>query len=88
MKAVAPLGKAEMIECSLRCFYWALFGMIPFLGIPMAVGSSIFYQRVVRGRGATWNPAHRYLFWGGVLARLSLLLLIPWTMILIVIIRN
>ena len=42
----------------------------------MAVISMFQFARVKRGRGEMWNPAHRYLFWGGVCARMSLVLFV------------
>ena len=33
-------------------------------------------RRVKRAQGETWNPAKRYLFWGGVCARESMALFI------------
>ena len=63
------MPKTEMIERSLRCFVLGLFGLLPVIGIPMAVMSLAEYRRVMRGQGDMWNPAHRYLFWGGMCAR-------------------
>jgi hypothetical protein len=79
MKAGAPMTKIEIIEGSLRCFAYGLIGLLPGIGIPMAVLSAFQYSRVRRGQGEMWNPAHRYLFWGGVCARMSLalFLLVP-----------
>jgi len=79
MKSATPMTRIEMIEGSLRCFDYGLIGLLPVIGIPMAVLSTFQYARVKRGRGEMWNPAHRYLFWGGVCARMSLalFLLVP-----------
>jgi len=68
-----PLNKIEMIERSMRCFVLGLIGLLPVIGIPMAVMSMFHYQRVKQGQGAMWNPAQRYLFWGGLCARVGLL---------------
>jgi len=76
MKAARPMTRIEMIEGSLKCFAYGLIGLLPVIGIPMAVISAFQFSRVKRGRGEMWNPAHRYLFWGGVCARVSLALLI------------
>ncbi len=79
MKAVQPMTRIEVIEGSLRCFAYGLIGLLPVIGIPMAVFSAFQYSRVKRGQGEMWNPAQRYLFWGGVCARMSLglFLLVP-----------
>ena len=74
MKSQPPLGKIEMIERSMRCFTLGLFGLLPVIGIPMAVMALAHYRRVELGRGAMWNPAQRYLFWGGICARMALAL--------------
>jgi hypothetical protein len=74
MKPMPPLTKIELIERSLRCFEFGLAGLVPVIGIPMALIASAQYRRVKRGQGEMWNPAHRYLFWGGVCARMSLAL--------------
>jgi len=85
MKPREPLTKIEMIERSLRCFTLGLFGLLPIIGIPMALWSVAEYRRVINGQGAMWNPAHRYLFWGGLCARmgLALFLLVPLIVMLI-----
>jgi hypothetical protein len=69
----------EMIEQSLRCFVFGLLGLIPIVGIPMAVYSHAQYRSVRRGQAGRWNPAQRYLFWGALCARmgLALFLFIP-----------
>jgi hypothetical protein len=74
-----------MIEGSLRCFAFGLPGLLPVIGIPMAVLALLEYHRVRRGRGEQWNPADRYLFWGGVCARmgLALFLLVPVVVVVI-----
>jgi hypothetical protein len=42
----------------------------------MAVMALGRYYRVRRGQGAAWNPAERYLFWGGVCARMGIALIL------------
>lgn len=74
-----------MIEGSMRCFVFGLIGLLPVIGIPMAVISVAQYQRVKRGRGDMWNPAHRYFFWGGVCARMGLALFVLVPMVLVII---
>lgn len=73
------MTRIEMIDSSLRCFTYGLIGLLPVIGIPMAVLSAIQHARVKRGQGEVWNPAQRYLFWGAVCARmgLALFLLVP-----------
>ena len=82
------ITKVEMIERSLRCFFFGVLGFLPFIGLPMSIIASRDYRRVTAAQGALWNPAGPYLLWGGICARLSLFLLIPWTIIIIVIIRG
>jgi hypothetical protein len=83
MKARPPLTKIEMIERSMRCFERGLPGLIPVIGIPMAVMALVQYRRVKLGQGAMWNPAQRYWFWGGVCARMgiALTLMTVWVII-------
>jgi hypothetical protein len=73
MKSRPPLTKIEMIDRSMRCFELGLLGLLPLIGIPMAVMSMLHYQRVKHDQGDMWNPAQRYLFWGGLCARVGLL---------------
>ena len=56
----------------MRCFVLGLFALLPVIGIPMALMSLSQYRRVKLGRGALWNPAQRYLFWGCLCARMGL----------------
>jgi hypothetical protein len=72
MKPATPLSKSEMIERSILCLKWGLWGMLPVIGIPMAIVALQHYGRVKRGKGALWNPAQRYLFWGALCARAGL----------------
>jgi len=84
------MTRIEMIEHSLRCFVYGLISLLPVIGLPMAVLSTAQYRRVQRGQGEMWNPAHRYHFWGGVCARmsLSLFLVVPVAVIIIRVIFN
>jgi hypothetical protein len=72
MKPQPPMGKIEMIERSMRCFVLGLWGLLPVIGIPMALMSLLQNRRVKLGQGAMWNPAERYLFWGALCARIGL----------------
>ena len=74
MKAAPPMTKVELIQCSLRCFGFGVFGLLPFIGIPLALHAVLLWRRVRRGQGDLWNPACRYHFWGGVCGRMSLAL--------------
>jgi len=79
MKPLPPLTKVEMIERSLSCFHLGLLGLLPFIGLPMAVRSLVHFRRVTAGQSAGWNPARRYLHWGARCAwiGLALFLLLP-----------
>jgi hypothetical protein len=70
MNATKPL-KVLMIERSLSCFVWGLLGLIPVLGIPMAIHSMHQHWCVKRDSKDFWNPAGRYLLWGVVCARVG-----------------
>jgi hypothetical protein len=85
MKARPPLTKIEMIERSMRCLVLGLFGLLPVVGIPMALLALRESRRVKFGQGAMWNPANRYRVWGCVCARLGLwpILIIGILMLLI-----
>jgi hypothetical protein len=72
MKSNHPLSKPELIQCSLRCFAFGVLGLLPMIGIPFALHSVVLYNRARRGQGDLWNPASRFLFWGGVCGRMSL----------------
>ena len=69
-----PPPKVEMIESSLRCFRLGLLGLLPVIGIPMAIRSLLLHRRVKRSQTGDWNPAHRYLRWGAICARMGLVL--------------
>ncbi|MDB6056554.1 MAG: hypothetical protein JWO95_398 [Verrucomicrobiales bacterium] len=64
--------KVLMIERSLRCFYCGVMGLIPVLGVPLAIWSMQQYWRVKRDTKGMWNPAETYLKWGLRSARISL----------------
>ena len=68
MKPPPILTKVEIIERSIRCFKLGLFSFLPGVGIPLIVLAVFECNRVNRGLGSKWNPAERFLFWGGQLA--------------------
>ena len=70
-----PEQKIKIIESSIGCFWWAVCGLIPFVGIVASVRSWILF-RSVRGLAPAdaWNPAAVYLRCGISLATLTLAL--------------
>lgn len=85
-----PLTKVEMIERSMSCFQMGLLGLLPLIGIPMAVRALRLHHCVRRSQIGEWNPAHRYLFWGGLCARMGLVvfLVIPLAVVACVLFSN
>lgn len=65
------MDKIELIERSMRAFYFGLPGLLPVLGTPFAIIALVINARLKRRAGAQWNPAQRYLFWGMVCARIG-----------------
>ena len=84
MNSVPPMSQIEMIGRSLRCFTFGLFGLLPVLGIPMAIYASSEYRHIKRGLDGRWNPAHRYVFWGGLCARLGLALFLVIPVVVVI----
>lgn len=86
----APLTKVEMIERSISCFQYGLLGLLPVIGIPMAVRALLLHHRIQRSQTGEWNPAQRYLLWGGICARLGLwvFLVIPLALVTCLAITN
>jgi hypothetical protein len=76
MKTSPPL-KAALIERSLSCFIWGLLGLIPVLGMPMALRSMQQHWRTKPQTVEVWNPARRYRLWGIVCARVGFFLSLP-----------
>lgn len=72
MKDAVPMPLPEIISRSLRCLVFAILGFLPYIGLPAAFYSCAQYYRVKAGLGGRWNPAGRELFWGILVARLSL----------------
>ena len=66
------MTRVEIIENSLRCFELGLLGLLPVIGITCAVRSLLHYRRLTSGQSGAWNPAHPYVRWGGICARLGL----------------
>ena len=65
-------AKVLLIERSLSCFYCGVIGLIPVLGLPLAIRALQQYWRVKRDPNGMWNPARTYLKWGIICARISL----------------
>jgi len=66
------MDKIELIERSLRAFFFGVPGILPFLGTPFAIVALTHNSRIQRRIGAQWNPAHRYLFWGRCCAQIGI----------------
>ena len=77
------MGKAELIERSLRCFVCGLAGLVPLIGLPLAVTAIFEFGHVSLRKGPDWNPADRYLSWGLVAAVFGLLLTLLLALIVI-----
>jgi hypothetical protein len=79
----AATAKIRMIEASLRCFYFGLLALLPFIGIPFAVLALVLAGTARVEQRRSWNPAQPYQMAGGICAALGL---IVWSFFLILII--
>jgi hypothetical protein len=70
----SPAIKIEMIERSVRCFVLGLCGLIPGIGLPLAVMALAESRRATRIGSGQWNAARRYQRWGVFCACLSFVL--------------
>ena len=70
-ESLPVMDKIELIECSLRAFFFGVPGILPFLGTPFAIVALMNNANIKRHIGAQWNPAYRYLFWGILCARIG-----------------
>jgi len=70
-ESLPVMDKIELIERSMRAFFFGVPGIVPFLGTPFAIVALMNNARIKRHIGAQWNPAHRYLFWGTLCARIG-----------------
>lgn len=68
------MDKIELIQRSLRAFFFGVPGIVPFLGIPFALVAILQHSRIRRRRGPLWNPAGRYLLWGVICAHIGVAL--------------
>jgi hypothetical protein len=75
------MDKIELIEHSMRAFCFGLPGIVPFLGTPFAIVAVVNSARIKRRSNTQWNPAHRYLFWGLVCARIGITLTLIFTIL-------
>ncbi len=63
-----PAEKIRMLKQSLGCFYLALAGLVPVLGLPFAVAAVRARSRVQLESQGEWNAAQPYLRRGLILA--------------------
>ena len=63
-----PEQRIQIIEQSMRCFIYSLWGLVPILGIVLAIKALLIHRRVRSVAGTEWNPAGNYLKWGKRLA--------------------
>jgi hypothetical protein len=62
-----------VIRKSLTVFVCGICGMLPLLGLPLAVYGMLVWRRIRVRHKDQWNPASLYLSIGGILALLGLL---------------
>ena len=62
------MSQVRVIERSLRCFVYSLFGLIPVLGLGPAFIALFHFRKAVSEAAGEWNPAKKYLYWGFGLA--------------------
>jgi hypothetical protein len=67
------MDRKKLIESSLRCFAMGLMGLVPVLGMPLAVLALLHFRRAILHQGGQWNPAGNYLLWGVICGGLGLL---------------
>ena len=70
-ESLPVMDKIELIERSMRAFFFGVPGIVPFLGTLFAIVALMNNARIKRRLGPQWNPAHRYLFWGLLCARIG-----------------
>ena len=61
MKPENPAERIRLIEDSMRCFVFSLFGLIPVLGGLLAFWALVCGIRIRTRSRRVWNPAQRYL---------------------------
>ena len=66
------MDKIELIQRSLRAFFFGVPGIVPLLGTPFAIIAAVNNSQIKRRGGVQWNPAQRYLFWGMICARIGI----------------
>jgi hypothetical protein len=67
------MDKVSVIERSLRAFVYSLIGLVPVLGLPLAVQAFTLSLRVQTETAGEWNPARFYVRWAIALSIFSLL---------------
>ena len=73
MKPENPAERIRLIEGSVRCFVFSLFGLIPLLGVLMAFWALISCIKLRARSRRMWNPARLYLNLGFAFAVVGLL---------------
>jgi hypothetical protein len=68
------MDKIQTIRLSLRCFVFSLFGLMPIIGLPLAVLALVDARDVHRRSQLPWNPADRYLIIGTVLGPIGIII--------------
>lgn len=67
-------ANAREIERSLHCFVLGGLGLLPVIGLPLALFALMAFRRVCVENQGRWNPARAYLIWGFVLGSIGVLL--------------
>jgi hypothetical protein len=58
-----PMRRIWMMEGSLQCFACSWFGLVPILGLPLALATIVWAGCVQLKHRREWNPAGAYLNW-------------------------
>ena len=79
------VAKIAMIKSSLRCFVFGLFGLLPGVGLPLAILALWNGGRARVSEKKYWNAARPYRIWGTIAASVGTIL---WILVAVVIACN
>ena len=68
-----PKHRIRIVEGSLRCYALGWLALVPVLGVPCGVLALLLFRQTWPVSRDEWNPARRYLIWGGVFGLTGLL---------------
>jgi len=74
MNETPAQAKIVMLKSSLRAFTLGVMGLVPVIGMPMALMALVCFRRACLAQRGNWNPARPFLVFGLIYGTLGIII--------------